>query len=125
MNKPLMELVLPRLAQRLHRHLRRYQAGKLNDAQFSRKFENLMQQQFSWLANQGIPEAEAAVAVHSAVIILSTPGLQAEAAEQNVPLEVVEFRAVQGAAEDISQSYGLNERRVLRRICYLVAQYAE
>ena len=58
MNKPLMELVLPRLAQRLHRHLRRYQAGKLNDAQFSRKFETLMQQQFSWLANQGVPRSD-------------------------------------------------------------------
>jgi hypothetical protein len=125
MNKPLMEVVLPRLAQRLDRHLRRYQSGQLNDSQFSRKFEALMQQQFSWLANQGIPEAEAAVAVHSAVIVLSAPGLQAEAAEQSLPLEVIEYRAVLGAAEDIAQCYGINERRVARRISALVAQYAD
>ena len=125
MNKPLMELVLPRLAQRLDRHLRRYQAGKLDDDQFSRKFESIMQQQFSWLANQGIPEAEAAIAVHSAVIVLSAPGLQAEAADQKLPLEVIEFRAVLGAAEDIAQCYGINERRIVRRISALVAQYAE
>jgi len=125
MNKTLMELVLPRLAQRLHRQLRRYQAGKLNDAQFSRKFETLMQQQFSWLANQGIPEAEAAIAVHAAVIVLSAPGLHAEADELQVPLEVVEFRAVQGAADDISQNYGVSRQRTLRRISSLVAEYAE
>ena len=125
MNKSLMELPLPRLAKRLQRHLRRYQAGKLNDAQFSRKFEMLMQQQFSWLANQGVPEAEAAVAVHAAVIVLSGPGLQAEAEEQKLPLEVVEFRAVLGAAEDIAKSYGIKESRVVRRISYLVAQYAD
>src|SRR5437763_5013497 len=116
MNKPLMELVLPRLASRLHRHLRRYQAGKLNDAQFSNKFEMLMQQQFSWLANQGVPETEAAVAVHAAVIVLSRPGLLAEADEQHVPLEVVEYNAVLGAAQDIAQSYGVSERRCLKRI---------
>ena len=125
MNKPLMELVLPRLSQRLHRHLRRYQAGKLNDAQFNRKFETLLNQQFSWLANQGIPLTEAAIAVHSAVIVLSKAGLVAEAEEQNVPVEVVEFRAVRGAAEDIAQNYGVNEQRALRRVSALVAQYAE
>ena len=64
MSKELMDIVLPRLAQRLNRQLRRYRAGELDDAQFSRKFESLLQQQYSWLANQGIPEVEAAVAVH-------------------------------------------------------------
>jgi hypothetical protein len=125
MNKPLMELVLPRLAQRLHRHLRRYQAGKLSDTQFSRKFEILMQQQFSWLANQGVPEAQAAVAVHAAVIVLSRPGLLAEADEQEVPLEVIEYNAVLGAAQDIAQTYGVSERRCARRISSLVAEYAD
>ena len=52
MSKELMDLVLPRLAQRLNRHLRRYRAGKLNDAQFSHKFETLLQQQYDWLASQ-------------------------------------------------------------------------
>ena len=125
MNKDLMEIVLPRLAQRLNRQLRRYRAGKLNDAQFSHKFELLLQQQYAWLAGQGIPEVEAAIAVHGAVLVLSSPGLRAEAAEQGVPLEVIEFRAVCTAAADIAQSYGVSERRATRRISAIVAGYSE
>ena len=53
----------PRLAQRLNRQLRRYRAGELDDDQFSRRFENLLQQQYTWLANQGVPEVEAAPAM--------------------------------------------------------------
>ena len=94
MSKELMDIVLPRLAQRLNRQLRRYRAGELDDDQFSRKFETLLQQQFSWLANQGIPEVEAAIAVHGAVLVLSGPGLRAEAAELSLPLEVIEHRAI-------------------------------
>src|SRR5690348_5696301 len=105
MSKELMDIVLPRLAQRLNRQLRRYRAGELDDAQFSRKFETLLQQQYAWLANQGIPEVEAAVAVHGAVLVLSGPGLRAEAAEQSLPLEVVEYRAVRAAAGDIAEHY--------------------
>ena len=111
MSKELMELVLPRLASRLDRQLRRYRAGTLNDDQFSRRFEALLQQQYDWLANQGIPELEAAVCVHGAVLVLSSPGLRAEAKEQKVPLEVIEFRAVQAAAADISENYGVSRRR--------------
>jgi hypothetical protein len=125
MSRELMELVLPRLAQRLNRQLRRYRAGQLSEAQFSRRFESLLQQQYSWLANQGIPEVDAAVAVHGAVLVLSSPGLQAEAREQSLPLEVVEFRAVQAAAADIAQNYGMDERRAVQRISLLVALYAE
>jgi hypothetical protein len=125
MSKELMEIVLPRLAQRLNRQLRRYRAGELNDAQFSRKFEVLLQQQYNWLANQGVPEIEAALAVHGAVLVLSGPGLRAEAVEQSVPLEVVEFRAVQAAAADIAENYGVSEQRAARRISTIVAQYAE
>jgi hypothetical protein len=55
MSKELMDLVLPRLARRLNRQLRRYRAGELSESQFSEKFEALLQQQYSWLANQGIP----------------------------------------------------------------------
>src|SRR5215831_10623630 len=109
MSKELMEIVLPRLAQRLNRQLRRYRAGELNDAQFSQKFEMLLQQQYSWLANQGIPEVEAAIAVHGAVLVLSGPGLRAEAAEQSQPLEVVEFSAIRAAAADISSNYDVSE----------------
>ncbi len=125
MSKELMELVLPRMAKRLDRQLRRYRAGRLNDDEFSRKFETLLQQQFSWLANQGIPELEAAIAVHGSVLVLSGPGLRAEAAEQGVPLEKIEFEAVKAAAADVSQNYGVSERQVIRRISSIVSQYAE
>jgi hypothetical protein len=125
MSKQLMDIVLPRLAQRLNRQLRRYRAGELNDSEFSRKFEDLLQQQFAWLANQGIPEVEAAIAVHGAVLVLSSPGLRAEAAEQSLPLEVVEYRAVRAAAADISQNYKIDERRTVRRISAILASYSE
>ena len=125
MSKELMEIVLPRLSRRLNHQLRRYRAGELDDAQFSRKFEVLLQQQYAWLANQGIPEIEAAIAVHGAVLVLSSPGLRAEAAEQGLPLEVVEYRAVCSAAADIAENYGVSERRATRRISAIVAHYAE
>ena len=125
MSKALMELVLPRMAKRLNRQLRRYRAGRLNDKQFSRKFENLLQQQFSWLANQGIPEVEAAVAVHGAVLVLSSPGLRAEAAEQGVPLETIEYQAVKAAATDLAQNYRVSRLRAIRRISAIVSRYTE
>lgn len=125
MSKELMDIVLPRLAQRLNRQLRRYRAGELDDDQFSKKFESLLQQQYSWLAKQGIPELEAAVAVHGAVLVLSGPGLRAESAEQSLPLEVVEHRAVCAAATDISEHYGVSRRRATRRLAAIVAYYAE
>ncbi|MHB1427014.1 MAG: hypothetical protein ACYC3I_27985 [Gemmataceae bacterium] len=125
MSKELMDIVLPRLAQRLNRQLRRYRAGELDDDQFSRKFETLLQQQFSWLANQGIPEVEAAIAVHGAVLVLSGPGLRAEAAELSLPLEVIEHRAIRAAASDISEHYGVSEPRATRRLSSIVAYYAE
>jgi len=125
MNRELMELVLPRLAQRLNRQLRRYKSGQMDDATFSRRFEVLLQQQHAWLANRGFPELDAAVAVHGAVLVLSGPGLRAEAEEEAVPLEVVEYRAVRAAAADIAQQYGVSERRATKRISELVACYAE
>ena len=125
MSKELMELVLPRMAKRLDRQLRRYRAGRLNDDEFSAKFETLLQQQFNWLANQGIPEVDAAVAVHGAVLVLSSPGLRAEAQEQGVPLETIEFEAVKAAAADVSQNYRLSKLRAIKRISAIVSQYAE
>jgi hypothetical protein len=125
MSKDLMELVLPRLAQRLNRHLRRYRAGRLNDDEFSQKFESLLQQQYAWLANQGIPEVEAAVAVHGAVLVLSSPGLRVEATEQGLPLEVIEFRAIQSAASDIARNYPVSERKATRLIATILASYAD
>jgi hypothetical protein len=125
MSHELMDLVLPRLAQRLNRQLRRYRAGQLDESQFSKRFERLLQQQHAWLANRGISDVDAAVTVHGAVLVLSGPGLRAEAQEESVPLEVVEFRAVRAAAADIAQHYGVNERRAVKRISELVASYAE
>ncbi len=125
MSRELMDIVLPRLAQRLNRQLRRYRAGELNDDQFSRRFENLLQQQYTWLANQGVPEVEAAVAVHGAVLVLSSPGLRVEAAEQGLPLEVIEHEAVRAAAADIASNYGVSERKAVRRISAILAYYAD
>jgi len=125
MGKELMALILPRLAQRLNRHLRRYQAGEMSDSQFSRHFEGLLQQQYAWLANQGIPELDAALAVHAAVLVLSEPGLKAEAEEEGLPLEVIEYRALLTAASDIADTYEVEERKVAKRLSRLVAAYLE
>lgn len=125
MSRELMDIVLPRLAQRLNRQLRRYRSGELDDDQFSQRFETLLQQQYTWLANQGVPELEAAVAVHGAVLVLSSPGLRVEAAEQGVPLEVIEHQAVQAAAADISSNYKVSQRKAVHRISAIVAYYAE
>ena|SRR5579875_372654 len=125
MSKALMDIVLPRLAQRLNRQLRRYRAGELDDDQFSRKFATLLHQQYTWLANQGVPEVEAAIAVHGAVLVLSGPGLRSEAAEQSLPLEIVEYRAIRAAAGDIAEHYDISEADAVRRLASIIADYAE
>src|SRR5437868_1098562 len=89
MNKQLMEVVLPRLARPLYRQLRRYRAGELDEAQFTESFESLLQRQHLWLTNHGVSEVRAALAIHGAVLVLSNPGLRAEASESSLPLEVV------------------------------------
>ena len=75
MTKQLMEVVLPRLARPLYKQLKRYRAGQLDDVQFTKGFESLLQQQHAWLSRRGVPEAKAALAIHGAVLILSGPGL--------------------------------------------------
>ena len=125
MSRELMELILPRLAQRLNRQLRRYREGRLDEAQFSAKFERLLQQQHAWLANRGVADVDAAVTVHGAVLVLSGAGLRAEAEEESLPLEVIEFRAVKAAAADVAEHYGISVRKALKRITELVASYAD
>jgi hypothetical protein len=125
MNKGLVELVLPRLAKRLHHQLKLYQAGELDQDGFTRDFEDLLQRQYAWLAKRGVPEAEAAVAIHAAVLVLSGPGLRAEAESLGVPLEVVEYKAVRTAAADIASNYGVSPTRATRQICAILAQYAD
>lgn len=125
MRNQLIKIVLPQLAQRLHRQVQRYRSGKLSDAQFAKKFEDLLQNQYAWLADRGVPQAQAAVAVHGAVLVLTSPGLKAEAEEQGLPLEVIEYRAVRAAAEDIARNHGGSERRLTRQLSAIVAQYGE
>jgi hypothetical protein len=123
MSKQLMNFVLPRLARPLYRQLQRYRAGELDDRQFTRGFESLLRRQHAWLAQRGVPEVRAALAIHGAVLVLSGPGLRAEASELGVPLEVVEHRAVREAAQDVAKNYGMSERQATHVISRIVARY--
>jgi hypothetical protein len=123
-NKQLMEVVLPRLARPLYRQLEQYRAGEMDEAQFTRGFESLLQRQHSWLTRRGVSDIEAALAIHGAVLVLSSPGLRAEAAESNLPLEVIEYRAVRDAARDVAKNYGLEEREAVKVISSIVSKYA-
>lgn len=123
MSKQVIEVVLPRLAKTLYRELRRYRAGKLDEAAFTRCFEDLLRRQHTWLITRGVSDVRAALAIHSAVLILSGPGLRAEAAESELPLEIIEYRAVREAAADVAQNYGIKRRRAYRVIATMVARY--
>jgi hypothetical protein len=123
MSKQLIEVVLPRLAKTLYQQLQRYRAGKLNDRQFTNCFEELLQNQHAWLTDRGVSEVRAALAIHSAVLVLSNPGLLAESRETGIPLEVLEFRAVKEAATDVARNYRINRRRAMRAISAIVARY--
>ena len=125
MPKPLMDVVLPRLARPLYQHLEKFQLGEMNEAQFTRRFEKVLQKQHDWLSRKGIVPARAAVAIHAAVIVLSMPGLRAEAAECQSPLEVLEARAVREAALDVAGSYGMDRNKAMDAIARLVAKYGE
>jgi hypothetical protein len=125
MARQLMEIVLPRLARPLHRHLERYQLGEMTEAQFTRKFEETLQRQHDWLSRRGVKEARAAIAIHAAVIILSQPGLRAEAFDNQLPFEVIENRAIDEAAQDIAASYGIERMRAAEAIARLIARHGE
>ena len=125
MGKLLMDVVLPRLANPLHRQLKRYRAGELDDDQFTQNFEELLQKLYAWLAKRGVSEARAALAIHGAVLVLSGPGLRAEAEELGLPLEVVEQRALRCAAQDLASSYGVDEGKATRQIASIIARYGE
>lgn len=125
MAKQLMDIVLPRLARPLYQHLEQFQLGRLDEAQFTRKFEKELQKQHHWLAKHGIEVAKAAVAIHAAVIVLSLPGLRAEAQENGIPMEVLEQKAVNEAAVDLAESYGMDRSRATNAISRLVARYGE
>jgi hypothetical protein len=125
MSKQLIDIVLPQLAERLHGPVERYRAGQMSDAQFARTFEGLLQKQYRWLSQHGVPRERAAVAIHGAVLVLTSPGLKAEAEQRRLPLEVIEYRAVRSAASDIAENHGLDEERVFRQLSRIVARYAD
>ena len=125
MDKPIMDVVLPRLARPLYRHLERYQTGKMSDEQFTEKFEDLLRRQHAWLEQRGIAPVKAAIALHAAVLVLSLPGLRSEAVEEQLPLEVVEHRAVREAAADVASNYQIPEARAASAIATLVAEYGD
>jgi hypothetical protein len=118
-----MEVVLPRLARPLYKQLERYWTGELSDQQFTKRFEALLRRQHAWLAERGIAEVRAALAIHAALLVLSRDGLRAEATERGLPLEVIEHRAVLEAAGDLERNYGMKQRRAAQRIAALVARY--
>ncbi len=125
MAKQLMEIVLPRLARPLYAHLEKFQLGQMSELQFTKRFEKELQKQHHWLAKRGIAVAKAALAIHAAVIVLSLGGLRSEAQESGIPLEVLEFRAICEAAQDVAQSYGVDRVRAIKAIARLVARYGE
>jgi hypothetical protein len=125
MSKPLMKVVLPRLARPLYRHLERLQKGQLDEEAFTAEVEAMLQQQHAWLSRHGIAAARAAVAIHAAVLVLSQPGLRAEAAEEKLPLEVLENRALREAAADISSTYGMSVYRAADALARLVAKHGD
>ena len=125
MGKPLMKVVLPRLARPLYRHLELLQNGKLDEEAFTAKIEAMLQRQHAWLSRRGIAAARAAVAIHAAVLVLSQPGLRAEAAEARLPLEVLENRALREAAADIASSYGMPQASAAEALARLVAKHGE
>jgi hypothetical protein len=125
MSKQLMEIVLPRLARPLYQHLEQFQLGQLDELQFTKRFEKELQRQHHWLAKRGIEVARAAVAIHAAVIVLSLPGLRSEAKDSGLPLEVLEFKAIREAANDVAQNYGMSQLRAINAISRLVARYCE
>lgn len=124
-SRELMQVVLPRLARPLYRQLKRYRAGQLDDSEFTQGFETLLRRQHAWLAERGVPESHAALAIHGAVLILSSPGLRAEAEQAKLPLELIEFQAVREAARDIASNYDIDFGRATRVIASLVARYGE
>ncbi len=51
--------------------------------------------------------------------------MKAEAEETGEPLEIVEFRAVQEAAADVAENYGIRESKAARILTGLLARYGD
>jgi hypothetical protein len=124
MSNQLVEAVLPRLARKLYQELQHLKEGKLSEGQFTEGFEKLLEQQHAWLISQGASEVQAALAIHGAVLVLSTPGLREEATDSGIPLEVLEYRAIRDAAREVAESYDISERKAFRAISAIVVKYS-
>jgi hypothetical protein len=85
----------------------------------------LIDRRFRAAALWSLAAARAAVAIHAAVIVLSHPGLRAEAVEGKIPVEVLEQKAVREAANDVASSYGMDRLKAADAIARLVARHAE
>jgi hypothetical protein len=120
-----MEIVLPRLAKRLHNQVARFRAGKLSEDQFADRFASLLQHQYVWLAKHGVSETDAALTIHAAVLVLSRPGLRAAAAEMDLPVETIETRAVRAAATDMAEHYGVETTDAFDALAEIVARYSD
>jgi hypothetical protein len=124
MSNQLVEAVLPRLARKLYQELQHLKEGKLSECEFTEGFEKLLDQQHAWLIGKGASEVQAALAIHGAVLVLSTPGLREEASESGTPLEVLEFRAIRDAAREVADSYEIPERQAFQAIGAIVSKYS-
>ena len=125
MNKPLMEVVLPRLARPLYHQLEKLHSGKVDETQFAEMFESLLRRQHAWLSRRGINAAKGGLAIYAGGVVLSLPGLRSEAEEAGLPMEVVEHRAACEAALDVASSYGVPYGKAVDRLSTLVARYAQ
>lgn len=121
MSKNMLELVLPRIARVLNKQLKSYKAGSMDDETFSTNFDTILQQQCEWLNNQGYQSSDAAITVHAALIVLSSPGLQAEAKRLNLPLEIIEFRAICESSKELAESIGEPQYEVVEKLSCLIA----
>ena len=124
MEKRLIDEVLPRLARRLQRQLKRYHSGELDDAGFYHNFEDVLKRQYDVLAQRGVADEEAAIIIHGAILVLRGTGLRAEAENLGLPVETVEFGAVRMAAEDLARNYNLDLAYTIRRLSGIVAQFS-
>ena len=75
----------------------------------------------AWEATSALPHFS--LAIHGAVLVLSGPGLRAEAGESGLPLEVIEYRAVREAAADVAKNFGGSERKAFRVIAGIVSRF--
>lgn len=117
-----MTFVLPRVRRSLYKALNRLKAGQLEEAQFLAEVEAMLSRRRDTLVKRGLSLARAAIAIHAAVLVCSRPGMQVEAEESCVPLEVIENRTLREAAADVAMLHALPVQRVANALARLVAK---